>query len=127
MTGYRISDTFPLTDADLCTVLFDFDPRTAYNPGAERLTTLAGTTVDVGYPRAVWTFAALSIEQWESMMGIVGGYSGEVYVETRDDVDGWYQYRALARLPEPRNLDRWGGYYRGVEIELILIEDVTPA
>ena len=125
--GYRISDTFPLVDADLCAVLFGYDPRSAYNPGAERLTTLAGTTVDIGYPRAVWTFAALTIAQWESLLDLVGAYSGEVYVETRDDVDDWYQWRAIARLPEPRTLDRWGGYYRGVEIEFVLLEDVTPA
>ena len=127
MGQYRISDTFPLGDADLCAARFGYAPHSTYNPGAERLLTLAGTTVDVGYPRAVWTFSALSVAQWAALLGIVGAYSGEVYVETRDDVDAWSQWRALARLPEPRDLDRWGGYYRHVEIELLLLEDVTPA
>ena len=98
---YRIGDAEPLGDDDNCRALFGYDPRSTYNPGAERLTTLAGTTVDVGYPRAVWTFAALSIAQWGDLLDIVGGYSGEVYIETRDDVDEWGQWRALARLPEP--------------------------
>lgn len=127
MTGYHISDAFPLTDEDLCTVLFGYDPRSTYNPGAERLTTLAGTTVDVGYPRAVWTFAALTVAQWEDLLELVGAYSGTVYIETRDDVDDWYQWLALARLPEPRTLNRWGGVYKDVEIEFLLITDVTPS
>jgi hypothetical protein len=123
---YRLSDSHPFTDDDLATVLFGVDPRTTYNPGAERVTTLSGTTADVGYARSVWTFAALTIEQWEALLDIVGGYSGEVYVEVRDDIDDWYEYRAIARLPEPRTLDRWGGYYQNVSIEFVLIEDVTP-
>jgi len=121
---YRIAATFPLVDADKCTAWLGHAPRSTYNPGAERLTTLAGTTVDVGYPRAVWAFAALSIAQWSALRDLVGGYSGEVYVETRNDVDEWQQWRALARLPEPRTLERWGGYYRDVEIGLVLLEGV---
>ena len=126
MTGYRLSATFPLDDTDLCTVLYGYAPRATYNPGAERRLTLAGTTVDVGYPRATWTFAALTVTQWGALLTLVGAYSGEVYIETRDDVDVWKQWRALARLPEPRALDRWGGVYKNVEIELLLLEDVTP-
>jgi hypothetical protein len=123
---YRIGESAPLDDDDNCKTLFGYDPRSIYNPGAERLLTLAGTTVDVGYPRSVWTFAVLGIELWEDLLDMIGGYSGEIYVETRDDVDTWYQYRALARLPEPRTLDRWGNCYRNVEILLVLLEDVTP-
>jgi hypothetical protein len=124
---YRIGDTSPLTDADNARALFGYDPRATYNPGAERLTTLAGTTVDVGYPRAVWTFAALTIEQWDDLLTLVGGYSGEVYVETRDDVDEFEEYRAIARLPEPRDLERWGGHYRNVNVELVLLALILEA
>lgn len=122
---YAISSSFPLGNADLCTARFDYDPRSTYNPGAERLATLAGTTVDVGYPRAVWTFAALTIAQWAALRDIVGGYSGEVYIETRDDEDAWADYRALARLPEPRDLERWGGFYQNIVVELLLLEALT--
>ncbi|MGC9397113.1 MAG: hypothetical protein ACP5J4_19895 [Anaerolineae bacterium] len=126
MGNYRLSDTFPLVDADLCSTFFGYDPRSTYNPGAEGVLTLAGTLAYVGYPRATWRFAALTVEQWADLLTLVGGYSGEIYIETRDDVDGWYQWRAIARLPEPRTLDRWGGVYRDVEVEFILLEDVTP-
>jgi hypothetical protein len=119
---YRIGDTPALTDAHNVATLFYYDPRSTYNPGAERLVTLAGTTADVGYPRAGWTFAALTIAQWATLRAIVGGYSGQVYVETRDDEDTFRIYRALARLPEPRDLERWGGYYKNVSIELLLLE-----
>lgn len=122
---YRIGDATPLTADDNCKTLFGYDPRSTYNPGAERLTTLAGTTVDVGYPRSVWTFTALTVAQWEDLLDIVGGYSGEVYVETRDDLDSFDEYRAIARLPEPRTLERWGGVYQNIEIELVLVEVVT--
>lgn len=127
MGNYRLSDAHPFTSADLCTVLFGYDPRTTYNPGAERVVTLAGTTADVGYPRSVWTYALLTVAQWEALFDLVGGYSGEVYVEVRDDVDAWAEYRALCRLPEPRSLDRWGGYYQNIVIEFLLLADVTPA
>ncbi|HOU13461.1 MAG TPA: hypothetical protein PKZ84_10110 [Anaerolineae bacterium] len=127
MTRYRLSDAFPLTDSDLCSALFGYDPRNSYNPGAERLTTLAGTTIDVGYPRVTWRFAALTIEQWEDLLDLVGDYSGLVYIETRNDIDEWQQWQAIARLPEPRALNRWGGYYRDVEIEFILLADLTPS
>lgn len=126
MGNYRISDTFPLVDADLCAALFGYDPRSIYNPGAEAIVTLAGTLDFVGYPRATWLFSALTIAQWSALLTLVGAYSGEVYIETRDDVDGWYQWRALCRLPEPRTLDRWGGVYKNVEVEFLLLEDVTP-
>lgn len=124
---YRISDASPLTDADNCKTLFGYDPRSTYNPGAEVVVTIAGTLAYVGYPRVTWTFPALSIELWEDLLELVGDYSGQVYIETRDDIDDWYDWRALARLPEPRTLDRYGGVYKNVEIELLLIEDVTPA
>ena len=122
---YRIGTTTPLTDADDCETLCGYDPRSTYNPGAERVVTLAGTTVDTGYPRSVWTFAALTVAQWSDLKDIVGGYSGEVYVETRDDEDTFAEYRALARLPEPRGLARWGGVYQDVEVELVLLEVIT--
>lgn len=121
---YRVGAIYPLGNPDNCTALFGHNPRSAYNPGAERVITLAGTTVDVGYPRSVWTFAALTVEQWEDLLDIVDGYSGMVYVETRNDVDEWTTYHAIARLPEPRNLDRWGGIYRDIEIEFVLLEDM---
>ena len=126
MGDYRISNTHPFVAADLCATRFDYDPQTTYNPGAGRVTNLDGTTTDTGYARSVWTFAALSVAQWEALITLVGGYSGEVYIETRDDVDNWYEWRALARLPEPRELTRWGGYYQNVSVEFLLIEDVTP-
>jgi hypothetical protein len=122
---YRIGASTPLSDDDNAAVLFGYDPRSTYNPGAERLVTLAGTTVDVGYPRAVWTFAALTVEQWEDLLELVGGYSGEVYVETRNDIDEFDEYRTIARLPEPRDLERWGGYYQNITVELLLVEAVA--
>lgn len=126
MGNYRISDTHPFTNSDLCTERFEFDPKSTYSPGAERVTTLAGTTEDVGYPRSVWRFGGLSVQQWSDLKALVGGYSGEAYIETRDDVDTWKEWRALARLPQPQEIDRHGGYYNQVVIEFLLIEDVTP-
>lgn len=122
MSDYRIGTAVPLTDADLCETRFGVDPRATYNPGAERLVTLEGLTVDVGYPRATWTYVALSVTHWSDLLTLVGGYSGEVYVETRDDVDAWAVYRALARLPEPGTLRRWGKKYLPVIIDLVLLE-----
>lgn len=121
MGSYKIGTSSPLGDSDKCETRFGYDPRSTYSPGAERLTTLAGTTVDVGYPRAVWTFAALTVTQWETLYTIVGGYSGLAYAETRDDMDDWNEYQVLARLPEPGTLERWGGVYKNVEIELLLL------
>ena len=124
---YRIGATASLNDDNNVEAIFGFgrDPRATYNPGAEAVLTLAGTMVFTGYPRATWRFAALTVEQWEDILDLVGGYSGEVYIETRNDIDKWAQWRALARLPEPRTLDRWGGVYRGVEVEFLLLEDLA--
>jgi len=126
---YRIGATAPLDDNNNVETVFGFgrDPRATYNPGAESVLTLAGTLAYVGYPRATWRFAALTIAQWADLLTLIGDYSGEVYIETRNDIDEWAQWRALARLPEPRTLDRWGAHYREVEVEFLLLEDVTPA
>ena len=122
---YRIGTSTPLSAADNCETLFDRDPRGTYNPGAERVETLDGTTVDVGYPRATWTYRALSIDHWDDLKTLIGGYSGQVYVETRDDVDTWSTYRAIARIPEPARLRRWGQKYLDVVIDLVLLEVIT--
>lgn len=126
MGAYRISDAHPFTDADLVPEVLGHDPQATYNPGSERLMTLAGTTVDVGYPRVTWTFQALTVAQWEDLLDLVGGYSGTCYIETRNDIDEWAEWQALARLPEPGNLARWGGYYQNVTLEFLLLVDVTP-
>jgi len=126
MGNYRISDSHPFTEADLCTSRFIYDPRSAYNPGASLVTTLTGTTEYTGYPRSLWKFAALTIEQWTALRTLIGGYSGEIYIETHDDDDTWREWRAIARMPEPKKLDRWSGVYKNVEIEMVLVEDVTP-
>lgn len=125
MPDYRVGTTSTLTDADLCRTRFGTDPRGTYNPGAERLTTLDGTTVDVGYPRATWRFIGLTYAYYEAWLTLLGGaYSGVLYVETRDDVADWAVYRALIRLPEPATLNHWGGRYREVTVELVLLEEV---
>jgi hypothetical protein len=121
MNTYRVSNLYPLTPTDTCGARFGYAPRATYAAGAERVITIAGTTADVGYPRATWTFAALTVAQWSAWQTLVGGYSGTVYIETRDDEDSWHVYRAVARLPDPATLDRWGGYYRNVTIELVLV------
>lgn len=126
MGNYRISDTHPFTDDDLCTARFDYDPKSTYSPGGERVITLAGTVEDVGYARSVWAFSALSIAQWSALRTLVGGYGGEVYIETRDDEDTWKEWRTMARLPNPNELDRHGGYYENAIITFLLLEDVTP-
>lgn len=126
MGAYRISDTHPFT-TNLVTTLLGVDPKATYNPGGQRLTTLAGTTVDVGYPRVTWTFASITVAQWSSLLALVGTYSGEVYIETRDDEDSWAEWRAVVRLPESGTLQRWGGRYQNVVLEFLLVEDVTPA
>ena len=104
--------------------LLGTDPRGTYAPGGARDATLAGTQVYVGYPRATWTFAFLTLAQWEELYDLCG-YSGQVYIETRDDQDTWDIYRAIANLPDVGSLDRWGGGYRNVALDLILVEVPT--
>ena len=114
-----------MSASDNCETRFGRDPRSTYAPGSERLVTLAGTTVDVGYERVTWFFRWLTVEAWEDWLTLVGGYSGQVYVETRDDVDDWAEYSAIARLPRPSTLRRRGGKYLDVTVELILLEVIT--
>ncbi len=126
MGAYRISNTHPFS-GDLAADLLGYPPQSAYHAGAERVVTLAGLIADLGYPRVTWTFKAVTVAQWEDLLDLVGAYSGTVYIETRNDVDAWAEWQALARLPEPHTLARRGGYYLDVTLEFLLLVDVTPA
>ena len=123
MSDYQIG----ATEATLAAVstLTGVPPRSTYAPGGERVRTVAGTQVDVGYPRVTWTFRWLTVAQWNALLTVVGGVSGMVYVETRDDVDAWSTYYAIANLPNVAELERWGGGYMDVQIEMILLEEIT--
>ena len=128
MTTYQIGLT-ELTLADAKT-LFGTYPRSSYAPGAELVSDHGGGLVPVGYPRSVWTWTAIPVATYTSVIQTTlafatGTYSGEVYVVTRDEFDAWATYRAYLRLPNPATLDRWGSKYRNVSWELVLLEDVT--
>ncbi|MBN1261093.1 MAG: hypothetical protein JXB35_10470 [Anaerolineae bacterium] len=125
MGNYRIGSAYPLDSSDLCVTRFGVDPRSTYSPGAESKHTLDGTLAYVGYPRSTWQFASLTIAQWSALKTLASGYSGTVYVETRDDDDTWNSWLAILRLPDPASLNRWGGKYLDVSLELILIEEQT--
>lgn len=47
-------------------------------------------------------------------------YSGTCFVVTRNDVDAFLRYAAVARFKSPAELERSGGKYLDVEIEFIL-------
>jgi hypothetical protein len=121
MTTYQIGTSIAtLANVDtVCGIL----PRSRYSPGKE-IETHAGTRVYRGYPRSVWTFDALTVAVWDTLKNtyLGGDLSGETYVTTRDDEDDWDSYRVIARLPTPDSLQRWGGRYLDIEIELILVE-----
>ncbi len=121
--GYELGATVGtmVTAVTLCGT----DPQATYSPGAERVTTVAGTLVDVGFPRVTWTFAALTVAQWGALGTLIGGAAGVIYIQTRDDVDDWATYEVIARLPDPGTLTRWGGVYRDVTVEFVLLEAVA--
>jgi hypothetical protein len=47
-----------------------------------------------------------------------------VYVETSDDMGDFYVYTAIATLPDPGTLERWGGRYLNVVIDFVLLAKV---
>lgn len=126
--AYEIGDAL-LTLVDVKTLL-GFYPQSVYAPGAEFVTDHGGGLRVVGYPRSTWTFAALSVADYEDLLQttlgfVTGQYSGEVYIATRDEFDNWADWRALLRCPFPGALERHGGHYLNVQLEFILLEDVT--
>lgn len=123
---YQIGTTQPGLQA--ASAVFGYDPKTTYSPGGDLVATNAGTLQTVGFPRSVWSFASLSVSTYASIKStyLSGAYSGEVYIETRDEDDVYKQWHALLRLPNPVNLSRWGGRYQDIALEFVLLEDVTP-
>lgn len=127
--AYEIGDAL-LTLADVKELL-GYYPRSAYAPGAELVNDHGGGLQVVGYPRSTWTFAALSVEDYETLLQTTlgfstGQYGGEVYIETRDEFDNWLDFRAILRLPNPADLERHGAHYLNVQLTFVLLEDVTP-
>jgi hypothetical protein len=106
--------------------VFGFGPRSTYAPGREEVVTVSGLGVYIGYPRVTWTFAALSVAQWQTLKTTLGGggLSAVCYIQTRNDLDVWGTYQAISRLPNPETLERWGGHYRDVVVEFSLLEAV---
>ena len=127
---YEVGTSQPgLTAAD---GVFGRDPRTRYSPG-EYAKTQAGTVVARGYARSFWTFDYLERANWDTYKTtyLGGEYSAATFISTRDDEDDFADYSVIAILPNPETLERSvasGGVdvYLNVEIEFILIEDVTP-
>lgn len=81
----------------------------------------------VGYPRSVWTFDALSLVDYQALVQTLlgfsaGEYSGEAYIETRDEWDTWTTYRTVMRLPAPADLDRWSDHVRELVLDFVLVE-----
>lgn len=120
--GYKIGSSTPLSGSDTTETRFGVDPKATYSPGGERVLKLNGVREFEGYARATWTFAALTIAQFEALRSLLSGYSGTCYVETRNANDVYDEYSAIATLPDPSSLDRWGGYYLDVTIEIVLLE-----
>jgi len=121
MTTYQIGTSIVgLVNAD---TVFGVEPRSQYVPGVA-VETHAGTIVYRGYPRSIWTFAAVDVTVWDTVKNtyLAGELTGETYVTTRDDEDDWDSYRVIMRLPNPEDLDRWGEKYLDVEIEIVLVE-----
>lgn len=126
--AYEIGDAL-LTLADVKELL-GYYPRSAYAPGAELVNDHGGGLQVVGYPRSTWTFAALSIEDYEELLQTtlgfsLGQYSGECYICTRDEFDNWEDYYALLRLPNPATLERHGEHYLNLQLEFVLLEIPT--
>ena len=109
------------------TAQIELNPRATYAPGVDRRPTLSGTLSYRGYARATWTWEALSLIDWGTLKDTLagGGHSDECYIQTRNDEDTYTNYRAIARLPNPAELERWGGHYLNVTVEFILLEELT--
>lgn len=101
-----------------------YNPHSRYAPAGELATAHSGELVEIGYPRSVWVVDGISVADYAALRtGLsITGYSGEVYVETRDEDDAFAVYRALMRFPNPEGLERWSGYYQDVELEFVLLE-----
>ncbi len=104
--------------------VFGVDPRATYTYGGEQVNTNAGTQVNVGYPRATWKFAQLTIAQYTALRTLLGftgtTTSGTGYVETRNNEDSYAVYTAVIRLSELGKLERWGGRYLDFVLEFTL-------
>ena len=125
MTTYQMG-TASTNLADVKTTL-GVDPQGTYAPGGEREAALDGTLKYRGFPRATWTFAALTLARWTTLKNTLasGGLSGTCYIRTRNDVDTWTVWQAISRLPYTEGLKRWGGRYLDVKIEFLLVTVVT--
>jgi len=111
--------------------LTDLKTQLGYYPASRYVQALeedhGGGQRVVGYPRSIWTFSSLSVDQYKALVQTLlgfstGEYSGEVYIETRDEWDTWSTYRTTMRLPAPGDLERWGEHYQDVVVDFVLLE-----
>ncbi len=128
MAYYQIGQTSgTLASAE---TVFGHDPKSTYAPGGAMVRTASGSIDIVGYARSVWQFAAMDVSTFDSAKTALfsddGTYSGEGYVETRDDNDDNVASDCVINFPDPRNLRRWGGKYLDVTIEIILLDAGSP-
>lgn len=116
-----------------CVSLFGTDPNYPdYFPpasqGTELVETAAATQIWRGYKRAIWTLdnvpAYVLTEARQYILGSATAYSGECYVRTLTPAGVYRNYRAIARFPDTRQLQRVAHIYQNVTIDLVLLEQV---
>lgn len=110
--------------------LFGCEPASAPKPGAELAQTGDAGAVWRGYPRTTWLFDGVTVTNYSAALTALGFSAGDaargVAIYTRNELDTWAYYVAMLRLPDPSELERWSGVYKGLTLEFILLATTAP-
>jgi hypothetical protein len=124
MADFEIGATSSTTNIESLTTPLP-EPKSSYLPYARTNNKGNGGVRGVGSPVAQWSFAVLSIEQYNQLKTFCTGASADVYIRTKLDDDTYADFQAIMIWPnEPQ--DRWYGERKNFTVlfrNLVLIPE----
>ena len=96
-------------------------PKSEYEPYARIVNLGSGGRRGVGFPRAMWTFGLLTVEQRDQLKEFCPGASAQVVIRTKLNDDTYMNFDATMIWTD--NEDRWFSVKRNYQI---LFRNLVP-
>jgi hypothetical protein len=106
MANFAIDETLEgLTNIESLAVPLP-EPKSTYQPYSRLVIKGNGAAQGVGAPVASWTFALLSITEYNQLRTFCPGASAEIYIHTKKDDDTFADFSCTMIVPNDPQ-DRW--------------------
>jgi hypothetical protein len=123
MADFEIGTTSSTTNINALSVPLP-EPKSSYLPYSRTVMLGSGAMRGVGAAWATWTFAVLTIEQYNQLRTFCPGSSAEIYIRTKIDDDTYGDFQCTMIVPNDPQ-DRFYAHRKNYTVQfrnLVLIE-----